>query len=300
MTCAVAPIKPPFPWFGGKRKVAAEVWSRFGDVPNYVEPFAGGLAVMLARPTPPRTETINDLNCYVSNFWRAAKNDPNEVARWCDYPVSEIDLHARHQWLVDNVDFKERMRSDPDYFDAKVAGWCVWGLCQWIGGGWCDKQPGEKVSNQIPKIIKGGYGIHMKTFNSTEAFGRISARLRRTRIICGDWMRVLKNSATTSHGLSAVFLDPPYAGFEHYYQKNATPVSSAVREWAVAHGDDPLFRIALCGYEGEHEMPDGWECFSWTASGGHANRNATGNANRHKERIWFSPHCLKNGDVSLC
>ena len=24
----------PFPYFGGKRRVAAEVWRRFGDVPN--------------------------------------------------------------------------------------------------------------------------------------------------------------------------------------------------------------------------------------------------------------------------
>jgi len=32
-------VAAPFPWFGGKRKVAAEIWSRFGDVVNYVEPF---------------------------------------------------------------------------------------------------------------------------------------------------------------------------------------------------------------------------------------------------------------------
>lgn len=31
-------MKAPFPWFGGKRKVAAEIWNRFGDVGNYVNP----------------------------------------------------------------------------------------------------------------------------------------------------------------------------------------------------------------------------------------------------------------------
>ena len=40
-------IAVPFPWFGGKRKVAAEVWSRFGTVANYVEPFFGSGAVLL-------------------------------------------------------------------------------------------------------------------------------------------------------------------------------------------------------------------------------------------------------------
>ena len=36
-----AALRAPFPWFGGKRRVAPEVWERFGDVPNYVEPFFG-------------------------------------------------------------------------------------------------------------------------------------------------------------------------------------------------------------------------------------------------------------------
>lgn len=42
-------MKAPFPWFGGKRKVATEVWSALGDVDNYVEPFAGSLAVRSDR-----------------------------------------------------------------------------------------------------------------------------------------------------------------------------------------------------------------------------------------------------------
>lgn len=41
----------PFPYFGGKSLVAGHVWDAFGgDVRNYVEPFAGSLAVMLACP----------------------------------------------------------------------------------------------------------------------------------------------------------------------------------------------------------------------------------------------------------
>lgn len=30
-------LAAPFPWFGGKSRVAHVVWSAFGDVPNYVE-----------------------------------------------------------------------------------------------------------------------------------------------------------------------------------------------------------------------------------------------------------------------
>lgn len=43
-------MNAPFPYFGGKSRVADLVWSRFGDVKNYVEPFCGSCAVLLKRP----------------------------------------------------------------------------------------------------------------------------------------------------------------------------------------------------------------------------------------------------------
>ena len=72
-----------------------------------------------------------------------------------------------------------------------------------------------------------------------------------------------------------------------------------VREWAIANGDNPLLRIALCGYDGEHKtIPDSWTEVAWKAHGGYAmqnNSNNRGRENKHRERIWFSPHCLKQG-----
>ena len=90
--------KAPFPWFGGKRRVADEVWEALGDVQNYAEPFAGSLAVLLGRPHKHecKAETVNDKDAYLSNFWRALAADPEAVAAWCDWPVNETDLFARH------------------------------------------------------------------------------------------------------------------------------------------------------------------------------------------------------------
>ena len=78
----MAEVRAPFPWFGGKRRVADVVWRAFGvDVPNYVEPFAGSLAVLLGRPGGAgKIETVNDLDRYLANFWRAVTADP-EAAR---------------------------------------------------------------------------------------------------------------------------------------------------------------------------------------------------------------------------
>jgi hypothetical protein len=70
-----------------------------------------------------------------------------------------------------------------------------------------------------------------------------------------------------------------------------------VREWCLENGGDNRLRIALCGYEGEHEMPRSWRCVAYSATKAYGTTGAVGSgvgndANRHKERIWFSPGCL--------
>jgi DNA adenine methylase len=120
-------LQAPFPWFGGKSKVANIVWSRFGDVLNYVEPFFGSGAVLLGRPAPGSVETVNDLDGFVANFWRAIKHAPAETAEWADNPVNENDLHARHAWLVGQREsVTARLDGSPEWYDAKVAGGWVW------------------------------------------------------------------------------------------------------------------------------------------------------------------------------
>ena len=130
----------PFPWFGGKSRAAPLIWSAIGaDVPNYVEPFAGSLAALLARPNKRiGTETVNDADGFLANFWRALAADSDAVAAAADWPVSEVDLSARHMWLVARREaLTGRLQVDPDYYDVKIAGWWVWGICSWIGSGWC-------------------------------------------------------------------------------------------------------------------------------------------------------------------
>src|SRR3954463_13930337 len=104
-TAPEVPLKAPFPYFGGKSRVAPIIWERFGEVRNYVEPFAGSLAVLLGRPTPfAGTETVNDKCGLIANFWRALRADPDAVARHADWPVNENDATARHAWLVGEKD----------------------------------------------------------------------------------------------------------------------------------------------------------------------------------------------------
>jgi|TARA_Y100000310_G_scaffold153060_1_gene152504 hypothetical protein len=338
----------PFPWFGGKRRVAALVWERFGRVANYVEPFFGSGAVLLGRPgfdpAVPPVETVNDADGLLCNFWRAVAAAPEEVARWADWPVNENDQHARHAWLVERkADLAARLEGDPDHYDAKVAGWWVWGINCWIGSGWCsgdgpweavevapgDRQlvhvsnAGQGIHRQRVHVGNTGLGIHRKRVHVGNAgrgaaaageqgieawFAALSERLRRVRVACGDWRRVCDSEATlrTKGGITAVFVDPPYSGEERtadLYAEDSGTVAADVREWCRRWGRERSLRIALCGYAGEgHDAltDDGWESVAWKAHGGYGSQGGgAGRANKRRERIWFSPGCLRAAQADL-
>lgn len=414
-------LKAPFPAFGGKSRVAGLVWPRLSaphsHARNYVEPFCFSAAMLLLRPDEPKIETVNDLNAYVANFWRAVQADPEAVAEHADWPVNETDLHSRHAWLVRSQDAAERLqvvRDDPDYFDARIAGWWCWGACMWIGSGWCDTaelrndgSPREKVPHledgergvqkiwtgrgsafagdgefsvgqgvnkgldKRPQLCNGsttyGQGVHKRPILTSDGgtggkgvhkrprlaahtgggkdgnqpgdagtgvhgnddltdcqrrrlwlldwFTRLSDRLRPVRVCCGHWMRVCDSDSTlTRLGTTAVFLDPPYRTHlgdgsanraAHIYANDKSQDVGAlvdeVQAWCLKWGGNRDIRIAVCGLEGEYPELDaaGWEKVAWKSRGGYGNRTDTGKANAKRERIWFSPFCLKPTERSL-
>ena len=319
-------LQAPFPWFGGKSRVADLVWSRFGSVDNYVEPFAGSLAMLLGRPKPGAIETVNDLDGLLANFWRSIKLSPQETAQWADQPVNENDLHARHVWLIKRLPtLSAQLEGDPDYHDPKVAGWWVWGLCCWIGSGWCSGNgpwwpdehgmlvkgdAGKGVNRKLPHLGDAGQGVNRQA-DIYGWFAALSERLARVRVASGDWSRVCGPSVTWNNGgnrgdsaVTGVFLDPPYADTAdragNLYRTDCLSVAHDVRKWAIDNGKNPQMRIALCGYEGEHVMPDDWECVAWKANGGYGGQAKDGdNDNARRERVWFSPYCLSGAQGKL-
>lgn len=209
------PLKAPFPAFGGKSRVAAEVWQRFGDVRNYVEPFAFSCAVLLNRPGGAGPiETVNDLNSYVANFWRAVQHDPAAVALHADYPVIEDDLHARHRWLVTSDEAQHklaRVRQDPEFFDAKIAGWWCWGACCWIGTGWCDETHRNASSESRPVLRDGSWqgvtsrGLSEQLPQIGAAFGAGCVPEAST----AGWRKTLSEQLPQMDAVGRLVLSPP-------------------------------------------------------------------------------------------
>ena len=309
------PLTAPFTYFGGKRRAVDLVWHALGiECRNYVEPFFGSGAMLLGAPKPlyRRTETVNDLDCMIANFWRAVRAEPEAVARYAANPVIEADLHARHGWLLNQKPVLRELMEHPDRYDAKIAGWWLWGAGCSIGDGWCSgsgawrlnesgvivkKEGGDGFSKQLPRLGTGA-GIH-STGGDGDRIGfvtrwmcELQERLADVRVTCGDWSRLMGKSVTTENYLTAVFLDPPYErGDFQYGDGTDRSVAHDVRVWCAANGDNDLLRIALCGHDGDHDelLALGWDKRYWKAQNGYARKSELWKG----EAIWFSPHCNK-------
>ena len=315
-------LRAPFPWYGGKSRVADQAWSLMGNPGRYVEPFAGSLAVLLNRPGGGNgLEVVNDADAFIVNVWRSLKHSPAETIRWADDLRTEVDLTARHLWLVNEG--RERLRAglkvDVDWHDPQVAGWWLYGIAMWIGTGFCRgdgphtrqsimhdaKLPhlgsdGRGVHAQLPHLGDDGRGVHAQLPHlGTDGQGvvgssiyllanRLAARLKRVLVTSGDFERVLSDSALRSaSGHTAVFLDPPYRqhGSEYGHQADVEDVWRRMTAWCERNGDRPDYRIVVCGYEGDWEPPIGWREIAYTATG-------TATENRIRERMWVSRSCI--------
>ena len=305
-------MRAPFPYFGGKRTIADTVWRAFGRPKQYIEPFCGSAAVLLSAPEPASIEVIGDANGFVANFWRAVVAQAEEVARFADYPVSHVDLGARHVWMMGEREALGTALQDPHWpGDAKLAGWWLWGQCSWIGSGWCEwtgKVPhvsnagrGIQATGQVPHFSNPGMGIlateqvpHVgNTGMGAEPWtssGRLALRwlrdladrMERVRVVHGAWDRCLNHSRYGAER-TAVFLDPPYKAYEKLYGVSE-PVASECEGWAQENSG---LLVALCGHPGDYDLP-GWTEHDWDRGRLTYGSDKT----TAQECVWLSPSCL--------
>lgn len=272
-------MKTPFPHFGAKHHVAADIWERFGNPSYYYEPFGGSLGTLLGRPEATerqRYEYVGDAECQITNFFRAAKlANPEDLARLADWPASQLDLEARKKWLKEQrLWLREGLRADPTWYDLECAAWYVWGQSVKFG------------THESFVSLRRTSGVRRLGQDLTEYFTVLSKRLKDVTIYFGDWTN-LATAATKESQRSdvAIMLDPPYkyatGRGQKLYVTDSGDIATYVHRWALARAmTHPKLKIALCGFAGEHRMHPDWEEVAWPSKLG-----------KGRERIWFSPSC---------
>lgn len=293
----------PFIYPGGKHRAAPLIWERLGaEVGRYIEPFAGSLAVLLARPRPGLVEVVNDADGFVVNAWRSIRYDPAGVAWWLTGPASSADLVTRHRWV--HTEGRERVAAvftDPAHFDVQTAAWFIYGLNVAVHPR-AFLRPDERHGRPATDACAQGH-LALSRQPLDIYLAGIAARLERTMILAGDWSACLTSSMLSSHAdgtlhsTAAVFLDPPYDDTLRrgdLYGADSATVAVDVLAWCRKWGNHPQLRVCLAGYASEHDglETDGWTVEAWSSD--------AGGKSRHDERLWFSPGCLKPaGQASL-
>jgi DNA adenine methylase len=97
------------PYFGSKQRVADWIVRMLPAHDHYVEPFCGGLSVLLAK-RPSSMETVNDLDGDLMTFWRVLRDRPEELIRACMLtPHSRAELEATWEPTEDDLELARRI-----------------------------------------------------------------------------------------------------------------------------------------------------------------------------------------------
>jgi DNA adenine methylase len=191
---AGAEARTPLTYYGGKQRLARRLAALMPPHRAYLEPFAGGAAVLFAKPRAER-EALNDLDGTIAAFWRCVRDRPGELAEaLAATPYSRGEWRRARDLLragcpADDVEAARLLLVELDQsFSRSRTSWSV--PC--IGGGRGRWQPGSW--NNLPP--------------------RVLAAARRLRGVALEQSDALDLIPRWDVEDAVVYCDPPYAG-EH-------------------------------------------------------------------------------------
>lgn len=138
-------MRTPLTYYGGKQALARQIVPLLPPHRIYLEPFAGGAAVLFAKP-PALRETLNDLDGTIVRFWRALRDRPEDLAA-----AVAMTPYSRGEWLAsrepadDDVEAARRLLVNVDQsFAQSRATWRpgqLTGCGRWRPGVWQNLPP---------------------------------------------------------------------------------------------------------------------------------------------------------------
>ncbi|MGH3326787.1 MAG: DNA adenine methylase [Streptomycetales bacterium] len=183
------PIKPPFAYYGGKTTLAERIVVLLPEHGHYVEPFAGSLAVLLAK-APARMETVNDLDDGLMTFWRVLRDRPDELIRGAALtPHSRAEYEACRQPTDDELETARRvwtLLSQGRAGSLRKTGWRHFA------------DPAGSPSTSMPGYLRG----------YVERMAAVARRLAGVSLENRPALEVI--AAYGSHPEVLVYVDPPY------------------------------------------------------------------------------------------
>lgn len=268
---------PPFAYYGGKTRLAGRIAELLPEHLHYVEPFAGGLSVLLAK-TPSRMETVNDLDGDLMCFWRVLRERPDDLVRACALtPHSRAEHEAAYGDLTE-LDEVERARR-------------VWvRLSQGRAGtlkrtGWRHFVDAAASRGSMPGNLA-GYLERMLV---------ATARLHEVSLECRDALEVI--GAYGRHRSTLLYIDPPYPGQTGRARNYRTEMmgEGAHRELAAALRSARA-TVVLSGYTSDlySELYEGWHSTELPAS----TTQGSGTAER-TEVLWSNRRLRDLGGPAL-
>ena len=231
-------------YYGGKHPATARcrwISATIGATPpghSYIEPFAGMLGVLLARPAGRGLEIANDANGWVVSWWRAIRDHADEFGRLlARTPYSR----ALYEEAVGAV--RTGPCSGDLLRDALTLHVCV-----------------EQSMQHGPVPSRGSWGVtykgHVGTLGAVMTPARVdalAARLHRVQLECRDACAILERTRRLADAL--IYVDPPYRTANH------SPYGEAARRIDWGRLADLLAaqtgRVAVSGYGDE------WDALGW-------------------------------------
>lgn len=180
-------VAPPFSYYGGKTMIANRIVDVLPPHDHYVEPFAGSLAVLLAKPAS-RYETANDLNGDLVTFWRVLRDRPDELIRACAMtPHARAELTSSYAPAVD--DLEQARRVWVRLSQGRTSRMTPTGWCQVV-------KPGVKAS--LPTYLAGYVG----------RMQAVADRLSNVSLECRPALELVEQFG--AHDGVLIYADPPY------------------------------------------------------------------------------------------